>query len=173
MKSYLSLAFRELKAQKIMASLILIAVILSSIMTTAIGQSLGILQTMRIEQAASLNGDRYATFHQITEEQMLQLKNDNRLYDVGSLITVGFVKLDGSSLTLYVREYLDNALDAYPAINKIKEGRLPTSPFEIALPENALQYLGKDISIGDTVELQAEISLMNGTIPPTHFLLIF
>ena len=70
MKSYLSLAFRELKTQKVMASLILIAVILSSIMTTAIGQSLGILQTMRTEQAASLNGDRYATFHQITEDQM-------------------------------------------------------------------------------------------------------
>ena len=90
-----------------MASLILIAVILSSIMTTAIGQSLGILQTMRTEQAVSLNGDRYATFHQITEDQMLQLKNDSRLYDVGSLINVGFVKLGDSSLTLYAREYLD------------------------------------------------------------------
>lgn len=169
MKSYLSLAFRELQAQKVMASLILIAVILSSIMTTAIGQSLGILQTMRTEQAASLNGDRYATFHQMTEEQMLQLKNDNRLYDVGSLINVGYVKLGSSSLTLYAREYLDNALDAYPSINKVKEGRLPTSPFEIALPENALQYLGEDIDIGDTVELQAEISLMNGTLPPYSF----
>lgn len=70
---------------------------------------------MRTEQAASLNGDRYATFHQMTEEQMLQLKNDNRLYDVGSLINVGYVKLGSSSLTLYAREYLDNALDAYPA----------------------------------------------------------
>ncbi len=169
MKSYLSLAFKELQAQKVMASLILIAVILSSIMTTAIGQSLGILQTMRTEQAASLNGDRYATFHQMTEEQMLQLKNDNRLYDVGSLINVGYVKLGSSSLTLYAREYLDNALDAYPAINKVKKGRLPTSPFEIALPENALQYLGEDIDIGDTVELQAEISLMNGTLPPYSF----
>ena len=169
MKSYLSLAFRELQAQKVMAFLILIAVILSSIMTTAIGQSLGILQTMRTEQAASLNGDRYATFHQMTEEQMLQLKNDNRLYDVGSWINVGYVKLGSSSLTLYAREYLDNALDAYPAINKVKEGRLPTSPFEIALPENALQYLGEDIDIGDTVELQAEISLMNGTLPPYSF----
>lgn len=169
MKSYLSFAFKELQAQKVMASLILIAAILSSIMTTAIGQSLGILQTMRTEQAASLNGDRYATFHQMTEEQMLQLKNDNRLYDVGSLINVGYVKLGSSSLTLYAREYLDNALDAYPAINKVKKGRLPTSPFEIALPENALQYLGEDIDIGDTVELQEEISLMNGTLPPYSF----
>lgn len=165
MKSYLSLASKEIKAQKVTAVLILIAVILSSIMTTAVGQSLGILQTMRMEQAASLNGDRHATFHQMTEEQMLQLNRDTRLYDVGSLINVGCSKLGNSSLTLYAREYLDNALDAYPSISRVKEGRLPVSPFEIALPENALQYLGENISIGDTVTLQAEISLMNGTIP--------
>lgn len=165
MKSYLSLASKEIKAQKVTAVLILIAVILSSIMTTAVGQSLGILQTMRMEQAASLNGDRHATFHQMTEEQMLQLNRDTRLYDVGSLINVGSSKLGNSSLTLYVREYLDNALDAYPSISRVKEGRLPVSPFEIALPESALQYLGENISIGDTVTLQAEISLMNGTIP--------
>ena len=46
MKSYLSLSWKELKGQKFMSVLILLAVILSSIMTTAIGQSLGILQTM-------------------------------------------------------------------------------------------------------------------------------
>lgn len=165
MKSYLSFAFKELKAQKVMAVLILIAVILSSIMTTAIGKSLGILQTMRTEQAASLNGDRHATFHQITEEQMRQLKSDTRLYDVGSLINIGYGKLGNSSLTLYVREYLDNALDAYPSISRVKEGRLPVAPLEIALPENALQYLGENISIGDTITLQEEISLMNGSIP--------
>lgn len=165
MKSYLSLAFKELKAQKVMAALILIAVILSSIMTTAIGQSLGILQTMRVEQAASLNGDRYATFHQLTEEERLQLENDNRLYDVGSFITVGITELGNSGLSLFTREYLGNALDAYPSIGKIKKGSLPTLPFEIALPENALPYLDKEISIGDTLTLQARISPMDGTLP--------
>lgn len=165
MKSYLSLAFRELKAQKVMASLILTAVILSSTMTTAIGHSLGILKTLQTEQAASLNGDRYASFHQITEAQMLQLKNDSRLSDVGSLINVGNTPLGNSGLTLFVREYLGHALDAYPAIGKVKEGRLPVSPLEIALPENALQYLGEDIHIGDTVTLHAEASLMDGSLP--------
>lgn len=139
MKSYLSLAYKELKAQKVMAVLILIAVILSSSMTTALGQSLAVLQAMRTEQAASLNGDRYATFHQITEEQMLQLENDSRLYDVGSLINVGYTRLGNSGLTLYAREYLGDALDAYPSINKLTEGRLPAAPSEIALPGNALQ----------------------------------
>ena len=96
---------------------------------------------------------------------MRQLKSDTRLYDVGSLINIGYGKLGNSSLTLYVREYLDNALDAYPSISRVKEGRLPVAPLEIALPENALQYLGENISIGDTITLQEEISLMNGSIP--------
>ena len=165
MKSYLCLAFKELKAQKVMSVLILTAVILSGMMTTAVGQSLGILQTMRTEQAASLNGSRYGTIHQITEEQMRQLTEDNRLYDVESLINIGNTRLGNSSLTLYIREYLDHALDAYPAIGKVKEGRLPASSFEIALPENALQYLGKEIRIGDTVTLQVEVSLMDGSRP--------
>ena len=69
MKSYLALAWKELKAQKITAILILVAVIMSTIMTTVIGQSIGILQSMRIQQAAGLNGNRYATFHQLGKEQ--------------------------------------------------------------------------------------------------------
>lgn len=165
MKSYLSLSFKELKAQKVMAALILIAVILSSIMTTAVGQSLGILQSMRIEQASSLNGDRYATFHQIKEKEKLQLENDNRLYDVGSFINVGITELGNSGLNLFTREYSGNALNAYPVIKKIKKGTLPALPFEIALPENALPYLGEEIHIGDTITLQARISRMDGTLP--------
>lgn len=169
MKSYLSFSFKELKAQKVMASLILTAIILSSIMTTAIGQSLGILQQMRTEQAASLNGDRYVTFHQIKKEQMQLIQNDSRIFDAGSLITAGSSELGNSSLTLFLREYLDHALDAYPMVGRLKEGRLPASPLEIALPENALQYLEGNIGVGDTITLQAEISLMNGTAPAYEY----
>ncbi len=165
MKSYLSLAFKELKNQKVMAVLILTAVVLSSLMTTAIGQSLGILRTLRIEQAASLNGDRYVTFHQMTEEQMLQLKNEKRVYDVGSLINVGITELGNSSLTLFTREYLDNSLEAYSAIGKIKEGKLPDSPLEIAIPENVLPYLDEKVEVGDTLTLQARMSRMDGMLP--------
>lgn len=165
MKSYLSISVKELKAQKVMAVLILIAIILSCSMTTAIGQSLGILQTMRIEQASSLNGDRYATFHQINEEQVRQLEENPGLYDVGSLINVGHTKFADSGLTLFVREYLGNALDAYPTVGKVKEGRLPVSPMEIALPENILSYLDQEVSIGDTITLKSEISLMDGSLP--------
>ena len=167
MKSYLSFAFKELKTQKVMAVLILIAVILSkhydNLYRTV---SLGILQSMRIEQASSLNGDRYATFHQIKEEERLQLEKDNRLYDVGSFINVGITQLGNSSLNLFTREYLGNAFRRVPCYRKNKkEGALPASPFEIALPENALPYLDKVHPYGDAITLQARISGMDGTLP--------
>ena len=107
MKSYLALTWKELKAQKITAILILIAVIMSTIMTTVVGQSIGILQSMRMEQAASLNGNRYATFHQLNQEQAQKLHEDDRLYDVGDIIFVGSTPLGSSSLSLYLREYHD------------------------------------------------------------------
>lgn len=121
MKSYLSLAWKELKAQKVTSILILIAIILSTVMTTVVGQSIGILQAMRINQAASLNGDRYVTFHQLSQEQAQQLSEDNRLTDVGSLINVGYTDLKNSGLTLYLREYCGDALKAYSQIMRSKE----------------------------------------------------
>jgi len=119
MKSYLALTWKELKTQKITATLILIAVIMSTIITTVVGQSIGILQSMRIEQAASLNGNRYVTFHQLSREQAQKLHEDDRVYDVGDTVFVGSTTLGNSSLNLYLREYHDNALAMYPAISKI------------------------------------------------------
>ena len=88
--------------------MILTAVILSTVMTTVIGQSIGILQSMRIEQAAGLNGDRYATFYDLTKEQAEALHADRRLYDVGDWMTVGSTEMENSGLTLLMREYHDN-----------------------------------------------------------------
>ena len=54
MKSYRALALKEIKAQKITFILILIAIILSTMMTTVIGQSAGVLSAMRQQQAITL-----------------------------------------------------------------------------------------------------------------------
>lgn len=169
MKSYLALTWKELKAQKITAILILVAVILSTIMTTVAGQSIGILQSMRIEQAASLNGNRYATFHQLNKEQAQKLHEDNRLYDVGDTIFVGSAPLHNSSLSLYLREYHDNALSIYPSIRTVKEGCLPAAANEIALSEDTLQYLGLNAAVGDTVSLDMRVSVMDGSLPEFEY----
>lgn len=169
MKSYLALTWKEIKAQKITAILILIAVIMSAIMTTAVGQSIGILQAMRIEQAASLNGNRYATFHQLKEGQAQKLHKDDRLYDVGDTIFVGSTPLGNSSLSLYLREYHENALSMYPSIGTVNEGRLPEAANEIALSEDALQYLGLDAAVGDTVSLDLRVPIMDGSLPEFEY----
>ncbi len=169
MKSYLSFAWKELRAQKVTAVLILIAMTLSTVMTTAIGQSLGVLQDMREEQAARLNGSRYATFYEMTEEQAKNLHEDARLYDVGDWMTVGAAELGDSGLTLYLREYHENALAMYPDLGRVKEGRLPERENEIALPEDVLQYLGLDVSVGDSVTLGLSTVTMDGILPGYGF----
>ena len=169
MKSYLALTWKEIKTQNITAALILIAVIMSTIITTVVGQSIGILQSMRIEQAASLNGNRYVTFHQLSREQAQKLHEDDRVYDVGDTVFVGSTTLGNSSLNLYLREYHDNALAMYPAISKIKEGHLPEKASEIALSEDSLRYLGLDAAVGDTVSLDMRVSVMDGSLPEFEY----
>ena len=165
MKSYLSFTWKELKAQRVTAILILIAVVMSTVMTTIVGQSIGILQSMRIDQAAGLNGNRYATFHQLTSGQAEKLYEDSRLYDVGSIINVGNMELGNSGLTLYLREYHDNTLAMYPGIGEVKEGRLPENENEIALPEDALKLLELNVSVGNTISLDLTALVQDGSIP--------
>ena len=169
MKSYLSLAWKELKAQRVTAILILIAVILSSLMTTVIGQSIGILQAMRVQQAERLNGSRYATFHQLTQQQAQALHDDPRLTDVGDVLYLGSTGLGSSSLKLSLREYHDDALAMYPSIGKVKEGRLPEAASEMALPEDALQYLDKNAAVDDTIRLTLTVSTMDGLLPEVEY----
>lgn len=91
MKSYRVLAWKELLAQKVTSILILIAVILSTITTTVVGQSIGILNAMREQQAITLNGEKYATFLQMSKEQLSELKEDHRLSYIGPNISLGTI----------------------------------------------------------------------------------
>ena len=89
MKSYRVLAWKELLAQKVTSILILIAVILSTVTTTVIGQSIGILNAMRRQQAIAINGEKYAAFLQMSEEQLSELKEDARFSYIGPSISLG------------------------------------------------------------------------------------
>ena len=164
MKYYHALAWKELLAQKVTSVLILIAVILSTITTTVIGQSIGILNAMREQQAISLNGDRYATFLQVSEEQLSVIKEDARLSFVGSSISLGTMDLN-NQLSLGLVEYIDESLSAYPTISQIQEGRLPERAMEIALPEDALKFLGFQGKVGDTITLPMTKVLRHSIAP--------
>lgn len=168
MKSYRVLAWKELLAQKVTSILILIAVILSTVTTTVIGQSIGVLNAMRQQQAITINGEKYATFLQMSEEQLSELKEDARFSYIGPSISLGTIDLN-SQLTLGLVEYVGNSLDAYPAISQIQEGRLPEQAMEIALSEDALKFLGFDGKVGDTISLSVSKTLRHDIAPSIEF----
>ena len=159
MKTYRALAYKELLASKITS--VLIAVILSTMMTTAIGQSLGILSAMRDQQAIALNGNRYATFVQMDQAQVDKIRADPRISYAGVSVSVGTVELN-RILTLGLNEYWGDSLSAYPSLSQVEEGRLPERPMEIALPEDVLQMLGFSGDVGDTISLAASKALRHG-----------
>lgn len=168
MKSYHTLAWKELLAQKVTSILILIAIILSTITTTVIGQAIGVLNAMREQQAISLNGNKYATFVQVSENQLSALKKDTRLSFVGPSINLGTMVLN-SQISLGLVEYMDESLDAYPTISQIQEGRLPEQAMEIALPEDALKFLGFQGKVGDTITLSMSKVLRHNIAPSIDY----
>ena len=62
MRRYRTLARKELLAQRVTSMLIFLAIVLSTMMTTVIGQSMGVLSAMRQQQAISIGGNRHAGF---------------------------------------------------------------------------------------------------------------
>lgn len=161
MKNYRTLALKELFAQRVTSLLILFAIVLSTMMTAVIGQSAGTLSAMRQQQAITLGGSQYATFVQMDAEQIDALQNDTRLSYVGVILPLGTVELN-QALTLGLNEYQGNALDTYPSISKLKDGRLPQTPLEIALPEDVLQFLGFAGKLGDSITLSLSKALRHG-----------
>lgn len=154
----INLALKELLSQKVTSILILIAVVLSTMMTTIVGQSIGVLSAMREQQAIAIGGNRYATFLQMNADQLHALEQDERLSYVGKSIYMGSLELS-PSLTLGLMEYLDDNAAIYPSSTSVEEGRLPEAPMEIALSEDILKYLGFEGGIGDKITLSLQKNL--------------
>lgn len=161
MKSYYTLAWKEIVGQKVVSSLILIAIILSTVMTTAVGQSAGVLNAMRRQQAIAIEGDRYASFVQLTEEQAQVLESDPRLSYAGRYIQIGSMDLN-DLLRLDLTEYWGEGACVHPSYTRLAQGRLPAKPMEVALPEDALQFLGYTGAVGDTISLPLSKALRHG-----------
>ncbi|MDE7478943.1 MAG: ABC transporter permease, partial [Lachnospiraceae bacterium] len=167
MKSYHTLAWKEILGQKVVSCLILIAIILSTVMTTAVGQSAGVLDAMRKQQAIAIGGDRYASFVQLTEEQAQILEKDDRLSYTGRYIQLGSMDLN-ALLRLDLVEYWGDGLCTRPTYTKLVEGRLPENPMEIALSEDALQFLGFTGSIGDMISLPLSKALRHNVVTQSY-----
>ena len=114
MRSYRSYVFKVITGQRVTSLLILLAVIASTMMTTVIGQSVGVLSAMRQQQAIAIGGDRYATFVQLTEEKAQMLEKDPRLSYAGRFVPLGDQKLN-DQLSLDLAEYWEDGISTRPA----------------------------------------------------------
>lgn len=159
--SYYILAQKEILEQKVVSFLILTAVVLSTMMTTAVGQSAGVLTAMRRQQAVMLRGDYHATFVQLNEEKTRMLEADERFSYTGRSVPVGSTELN-DLLRLDLVEYQGKSIETIPAHTKLVEGRLPAAPMEIALSEDALKFLGFDGKTGDRISLSLSKALRHG-----------
>lgn len=161
MKSYHTLAWKEILEQKMVSILILAAIILSTMMTTAVGQSAGVLSAMRSQQAIALGGNRYATFVQLSEKQAQYVETDERISYAGRYVDLGSMELN-DLLQLGITEYQGDSIETRPAYTQLVKGRLPQNPMEITLPEDALQFLGFNGEIGDIISLPLKKALRHG-----------
>ncbi len=146
MKSYRTLALKELLSQKVTSILILIAVVLSTMMTTIVGQSIGVLSAMREQQAIAIGGNRYATFLQMNADQLHALEQDERLSYVGKSIYMGSLELS-PSLAIAIggnryATFLQMNADQLHALEQ----------------DERLSYVGKSIYMG-SLELSPSLTL--------------
>ena len=167
MRRYRTLARKELLAQRVTSMLIFLAIVLSTMMTTVIGQSMGVLSAMRQQQAISIGGNRHANFVQMDRQQVEVLEGDPRLSFVGTYVVLGSMKLD-NTLILGLSEFQEDVSAVYPSNSTVKEGRLPEAPMELALPEDVLGYLGSSGKLGDTLTLTLSKALRHGVVTNSY-----
>ncbi|MCI9424934.1 MAG: ABC transporter permease [Flavonifractor sp.] len=167
MRRYRTLARKELLAQRVTSMLIFLAIVLSTMMTTVIGQSMGVLSAMRQQQAISIGGNRHAGFVQMDRQQVEVLEGDPRLSFVGTYVVLGSMKLD-NTLILGLSEFQEDVSAVYPSNSAVKEGRLPEAPMELALPEDVLGYLGSSGKLGDTLTLTLSKALRHGVVANSY-----
>lgn len=167
MRRYRTLARKELLAQRVTSMLIFLAIVLSTMMTAVIGQSMGVLSAMRQQQAIAIGGNRHAGFVQMDRQQVEVLEGDPRLSFVGTYVVLGSMKLD-NTLILGLSEFQEDVSAVYPSNSAVKEGRLPEAPMELALPEDVLGYLGSSGKLGDTLTLTLSKALRHGVVTNSY-----
>ena len=167
MRRYRTLARKELLAQRVTSMLIFLAIVLSTMMTAVIGQSMGVLSAMRQQQAIAIGGNRHANFVQMDRQQVEVLEGDPRLSFVGTYVVLGSMKLD-NTLILGLSEFQEDVSAVYPSNSAVKEGRLPEAPMELALPEDVLGYLGSSGKLGDTLTLTLSKALRHGVVTNSY-----
>lgn len=147
--SYKQLTMRYLKANKKRTILTIIGIVLSVALICTMGLFIKGIQAAQLEKAKNGYGSFHIMFREADEQLFSKVVNNAKVSRYGYYNVSEEVKL-GEDLMADKVEATDKALELLPV--KIKEGKMPEGEKEVALEEWSLDYLGKNIKVGDKIK---------------------
>ncbi|NMA95642.1 MAG: ABC transporter permease, partial [Clostridiales bacterium] len=173
MKSYKALTGRHLKTQKRRTALAIIGVILSVALISAIGTMLSSFRGLLIENVIESIGSWHIQFDNVSGDNLSLIKSNVNIEDSAITSKTGVAPINKTSdedlevdenappyTYLVIDSYDDSAFEMLPM--RIKEGRKPKAPGEIAIDYWAVDLMPEKPELGDTITL--DIGLRKGKV---------
>lgn len=144
-----NLSIKNLKMNKSKSRLVVIAIILSTCLITAISILCYSMQQSKIRTIIEKYGDSHVMYRYLTDEQLEQLKNNKKLSNVREHIYLGVNK----EYLPYTIRLASQDQDPDRIDNRIKDGTWPQKYNEIAMSEWIIKEIGKEPKVGEKIEL--------------------
>ena len=156
MNIFYKFTWRSLKENKARTIVTLLGIILSVSLITATMTAVSSLYDYMKRVMADEYGSWHLYLDNLTESQVKEIKEDDRINESVVLYNIGYAKLEKSYVPdkpyLYVGGY-DGELNTISNL-VIKEGRMPQNSSEIILPQALEDSGGVRYPIGDTITLE-------------------
>ncbi|OON92607.1 MAG: hypothetical protein ATN34_03850 [Epulopiscium sp. Nele67-Bin002] len=154
MRHYLNLSTKQLKTQKMSTIFIILAIVMSTALLTAIGQSIGLLQGLFQNQAKWLNGNSHIQLTVSTEDEVAQIFNNDELTEIGVSKHLGVIDTTKTTMILGLYDYDEFSVNSIQKANlPLEDGRYPVTANEIALTPKTLKILEYPETLGTTLNL--------------------
>lgn len=154
MNTITNLAKSGVKSNKAKSILIILTIMLTTCLLTAIGIICGNWMESNLQNAIDRSGKQHVIFRRTTPDEIAKLSNHIDIEELEIVKTVGSYKKDEVQLQLQFAQPKNGTYINAPAL---KEGKFPEGENEILLAEGYMTALGKsEPKVGDTVEITYE-----------------
>ncbi|NLB79580.1 MAG: ABC transporter permease, partial [Clostridiaceae bacterium] len=147
---------KTLGKNKVRTLVTIIGIILSVSMITAVTTGISSLQNFLVNMEIEQSGDWYGAAYSISDQKLKEVKNSHEVSQITSLQNIGYSLLEDSK-NEYKPYLFIGGIDGVFADKMpmdLIEGRLPSGPSEIILPEHLKFNGGATFSLGDTITLE-------------------
>ncbi|MBC8059273.1 MAG: ABC transporter permease, partial [Clostridiaceae bacterium] len=159
--SYKQLTGKYLKKNKKRTLLTIIGIMLSVALISTIGLFFKGMQDSQIQDAKNSGGEFHLAFQKTNEELISKVINNPKVSRSGFYTKGEEIKL-GDKLAVNIITATDKALELFPY--KAKLGRLPEKENEVAMEKWVLQYVDKDVKLGNNVKLDNKEYVLVGIL---------